>query len=53
MLSEDLGKDCGYCKNIYNYACVMKAHPYDENIMLSSFDGGIVIIYDVRHMTII
>jgi hypothetical protein len=31
----------------------MKAHPYDENIMLSCFDGGIVIIYDVRHMTII
>ena len=48
ILSEDIGRDCGYNKNIYNFASVMKSHPCDENIMLSCFDGGIVIIYDVR-----
>lgn len=31
----------------------MKAHPCNENVVLCCYDGGIVIIYDVKYMNII
>jgi WD40 repeat protein len=31
----------------------MKAHPQDDHILLSCFDSGLVVIYDLRNMSII
>lgn len=53
LLSTDLSKSCGQKRKTKNFAYVMKAHPQDDHILLSCFDSGLVVIYDLRNMSII
>ena len=53
MLTNDLSRDCGYDKAIYNYTCVMRAHTVEEDIVVASFDGGLCILYDVARMQVL
>lgn len=53
LVSNDLAKDCKYYKNVLNYACVMKSHPRNESVLLSCFDGGLVLIFDTQRMCIV
>ena len=53
ILTNDLAKDCKYHKDVLNYACVMRSHPNDESILLSCFDGGLVLIFDTKRMCIV
>jgi WD40 repeat protein len=50
---DNLDKACRLGKEIKNYACVMKSHPFKQNILLACFDGGISILYDIQSMQII
>ena len=31
----------------------MKAHPFDENLVVASFDGGLCLIYDIGRMQVV
>ena len=53
VVSTDLAKDCGYNRTIYNFCCVIKAHPSQENLVLVSFDGGLCLLYDVERMQMV
>jgi hypothetical protein len=53
QMIHNLNQMCKLGKEIKNYACVMKPHPKDENILLACFDGGITLIYDIRRLEIL
>ena len=53
QIIENLDKACRLGKEIHNYACVMKSHPFKPNILLACYDGGISIIYDIQQMHVI
>lgn len=50
---ENLDLACKQEKEFLNYSSVIKAHPYKEEILLSCFDGGITVLYDVRKRQIV
>lgn len=45
---ENLDVACNLGKEMVNYSSVLKAHPKDEDIVLSCFDGGMTILYNIR-----
>ena len=50
---QNLDVTCGLGSEMVNYSSVLKAHPLNEDILLSCFDGGTTILYDVRSLKII
>jgi len=36
-----------------NYVLVLKTHPFNDDIMMCCFDGGVNILYDIRQQKII
>lgn len=44
---------CGLGTEMVNYSSVLKAHPKNEDILLSCFDGGTTILYDVRSLKVV
>ena len=45
---ESLDLACKSKKEFVNYSSVLKAHPTREEVILSCFDGGITVLYDVK-----
>ena len=45
---ENLDTACQLGKEMVNFSSVLKAHPTDEDILLSCFDGGMTILYNIR-----
>jgi hypothetical protein len=52
-VTESLDLACKQEKEFQNYSSVIKAHPTKEEIILSCFDGGISVLYDVRKRQIV
>jgi hypothetical protein len=50
---ENLDTACQLGKEMVNYSSVLKAHPTNEDILLSCFDGGMTIIYNIRTQEIV
>lgn len=50
---ENLDTACRLGREMVNYSSVLKAHPKDEDILLSCFDGGMTILYNIRTQEII
>ena len=49
---QNLDMACHLQKEMVNYSSVLKAHPINEDVLLSCFDGGISIVYNVRKLKI-
>ena len=52
-LYDDLNKHCKYESKTFNYSNIIKAHPRNEHIVIICFDGGVVLIYDLKNMRIV
>jgi len=50
---ESLDLACRSKKEFTNYSSVLKAHPTREEVILSCFDGGVTVLYDVKRRQII
>lgn len=44
---ENLDKTCDLGKKMKGFLSVIKAHPFDDNILLGCYDAGINILYDI------
>lgn len=49
---KNLNKACGH-KNMVGFACTMKSHPFNDDILVVSYDGGINILYDLKQHTVL
>jgi len=47
IITYNLAQDCKYYKSVLNYACVMRSHPNKESVLLTCFDGGLVLVFDI------
>lgn len=45
---QNLNRACNYSKRVTGFSSIMKAHPFNEDILLVCYDNGLNVIYDVR-----
>jgi len=45
---ENLDKACCLGKSMANFVSIVKPHPFNDDVVLCCFDGGVNILYDIR-----
>jgi WD40 repeat protein len=50
---DNLNKSCNYTKKLTGFCSIMKAHPFNDDILMVCYDCGINILYDVRQRQVV
>ncbi len=50
---KNLDRECNLGKKMSGFACTMKAHPFNEDILMVCFDAGVNILYDLRQLKVL
>jgi WD40 repeat protein len=50
---ENLDRACNLGKTMTGFISIIKPHPFNDDLLLCCFDGGVNILYDVRQLIVL